>query len=1189
MQNLKFLVVEDDLFYQKYVNDLLGETGIDILNAPDGEAGLSMARAEKPDLIITDVEIPRMQGFALFKALRDTEETSTIPVIIMSGKVEKDLLDRHSRLSNRADGYLMKPFSRQDLMSTIRDILGEERFPLETPSHGDEGDPSGPGEEAPQTPFALEGESTPVSLEQAGKGRVLVVDDSQYILDIARDFIEELGVDVLLAHDGEEGYRLASEAMPDLVLLDVQMPKLNGFVVCEMLRKQEETSRIPVVLMSAVVDDGSFQRHSKLRYHADAYLQKPFMKSELQDLVKSYTTPKEGLAGDPMSKTGFLLPSEEEIAAGEGNFSSGRGVSKAVQEKLRRAKAEVLSLAQKESDLAARVEALRGEKEALEVQVHEEKTLAASREKALLDKVTLATQRLEEARDRSERLAEENRELAARVEETRATGVPEEKLEELNRELEEARARSERLAGENRELASQVEEIRTSSVPPEKLEELIQELEEARDRLERLAGEKRELASQVEELRTSSAPPKKMEELQQRLDAAEAQAETLGREKQELAEKARGLEKLAEEKEVLQSRLEEAHGSHEAALLRLKDVEKERQTLQDQLEALKEGQEKEIPEERYAALSGKVEALSRDLTAAVAAKREIEEQAKLLLEKRETTKPEEGPGATEELARTRQEIRDLQERLSETESRLKNALEGLDGAQNKYASLEEERDRLRESLASLEDVREEAREREVARERLQRDLEESGRLAADETAKRMELEGRLQSQTQESRLLAKELAETRRRLEETLQDRSRVPDLENRLEAESQLRARTEVQVGELTQEKERLTGDLSRALGRCRELETLLEGLGEETGGNGRKEEGAAPALTQRLDQLEEALERTVREAQAVLVSQKDREYTLEESVQSLMRSLEEEKAVFRREREEWIAREKELKDSFEEAVRESRLLMGDAARYYPMHVPRHQRPLEVLTGTKRFGLYAVSALAVVVLALGGAFILSRSGKDRAVVSEVPGPQAEVPRREEGPGQPPGAWVNTAGPAEAYEEIWRKNTVHSVSDDMMIQATIHTREELEAAIQYTSWKEGWTRERTLHALGELNRTYDLQGSYYVTVFTKNLKAGYPGYADRFQNHIALRDQTGREIMASVSGDLDDRKFITSRVSAAGKEMNPDYLYEVGVTVAFPKSGLEKAPRGLQLVLYDVGAVPMRVLTWDMGTVGSLS
>jgi len=338
----------------------------------------------------------------------------------------------------------------------------------------------------------------------------------------------------------------------------------------------------------------------------------------------------------------------------------------------------------------------------------------------------------------------------------------------------------------------------------------------------------------------------------------------------------------------------------------------------------------------------------------------------------------------------------------------------------------------------------------------------------------------------------------------------------------------------------------------------------------------------------LEEALEKTVREAQTILKEQRYKETALEESVESLMKALEEEKSAYRRDKAMWSEKEDELKQSFEEALREGRRLMGEeAARLYPMHMPGRSRPLEVVTWKSKYGIAAVAAAVAVVLFAGGYLAKSKNGTKTVrpaipvqAVTNVPEPQMSA-------GEPPKPWIVRSGPEDSYEELWRRNTVQSVSDDMMIQATLHTREELEAAIKYTAAKEGWTSERTQKAMADMAKTYNLSGSYYITVYNKNLKSGYPGYADNFERHIALRDHSGKEVRAHLPAEFQGSKFISSRVSAAGKEMNPVFLYEVGLTVAFSREELAGKPSGLQLVLYDIGAVPMRVLTWDMSGMGS--
>lgn len=1158
MPKLKFLVVEDDLFYQTYVNDLLAETGVDIINASDGEAGLAMAIAELPDLIITDIEIPKIQGFVLFKTLRERPETKDIPVIMMSGKVEKALLDRHSNLSMHAEGYLLKPFSGQVLIDMIRDVVGEDFGFSEVVIGSDDEGPVGQTEtaEADVAPEISQfPEEHPAIQESEGEITVLVVDDSRYICDITRDFLEELGIRTEIASDGESGYKAASDILPDLVLLDVQMPNLNGFVVCEMLRRQQETRDIPIILMSAVVDDESFKRHSKLRYHADAYLQKPFMKSELHQLVRRFISSMDSASVDSERKKGFFVAPDEVSESGQTTASAAPVFDPKLVEDLKQARSELEGKVVRESQLEADLEGVKGVKDQLEAELFELRKTAEGKKGGLEDKITLVTQRFEAARTESERLVEENRALHARLEEVSSDDKGAEALE-------------------------------------------------------------RKLRNTQEEL---SARVRESQELKDKLQEAESNVE-------------------------LKAQLTELGARFEKANAVALEMENRNKLLEEEIHGLKERETSDADsrdgEDDREELLKKIEALRRDLTAAIAAKKEIEDQAKSLLDNMEKT----GEAALlkGELEKSKEENKELVSRISEAESKVKwldevqsqlektrsesDALrkqldaapddanaeltalrDKMSAALKRAESLEEERDNLSRTQGELEELRSKNVELEKVHEELRKEGEESRKLAASETEARMDLEGQLESQVEEKALLEGELEEARHQLDEGEDVDSRIVDLEKRLEAEMNLRAsaddeietlRAEFEgpvaedekVQQLKKDNKELKAALRETRKRCEQLERNIGQRSARPADVSPEADSGASHLDERLSQLENALERTVREAQTVLKEQTDRESTLEDSVESLMRSLEEEKSAYRKDKEAWSAKEGDLQDAFEDALRESRRLMGEeAARLYPMHIPRRSRPLEVVTMTSKYGIAAAAAIAAIVLFAGGYFAKSRTGDTlgKAVIPVQSVTNAPEPRILAG--KPPEPWIARSGPEDTYEELWRRNTVQSVSDDMLIQATLHTREELEAAIKYTAAKEGWTSERTLKAMADMAKTYNLSGSYYITVYSKNLKSGYPGYADNFEQHVALRDHSGREVRAHLPGELEGSKFITSRVSAAGKEMNPVFLYEVGLTIAFSRKGLAGKPEGLQLVLYDIGAVPMRVLTWDMSDMGSLS
>jgi DNA-binding response OmpR family regulator len=114
---------------------------------------------------------------------------------------------------------------------------------------------------------------------------VLAADDDDDILELVAFRLERSGYTVLRARDGEEALRLAEEQTPDIAVLDVGMPKLDGLELTRLLREREATSKIPIILLTAWVQEADIERG--FQAGATDYMRKPFSPTELAARVQA--------------------------------------------------------------------------------------------------------------------------------------------------------------------------------------------------------------------------------------------------------------------------------------------------------------------------------------------------------------------------------------------------------------------------------------------------------------------------------------------------------------------------------------------------------------------------------------------------------------------------------------------------------------------------------------------------------------------------------------------------------------------------------------------------------------------------------------------------------------------------------------------------------------------------------------
>ena len=125
-----------------------------------------------------------------------------------------------------------------------------------------------------------------VSLEQLRTIKVMVIDDSNTIRRTAEIFLKSAGCEIILAEDGFDALSKITNEHPDIIFVDIMMPKLDGYQTCSLIKRNARYKSIPVIMLSS--KDGLFDRARGRMVGSDQYLTKPFTKETLLEAVQTY-------------------------------------------------------------------------------------------------------------------------------------------------------------------------------------------------------------------------------------------------------------------------------------------------------------------------------------------------------------------------------------------------------------------------------------------------------------------------------------------------------------------------------------------------------------------------------------------------------------------------------------------------------------------------------------------------------------------------------------------------------------------------------------------------------------------------------------------------------------------------------------------------------------------------------------
>lgn len=253
----RILVIEDDPASLELFQYILSAHGYSTMTASRGDDGLAAARSQRPDLVICDIQLPGLDGYAVAARLKSDAALKSIPLVALTALAMVG--DREKVLAAGFDAYVTKPIDPSTFVAQIEPLLKAELR-----------------QQRAHQPPPLAG----AAARATPRATVLVVDDAPENQELKRSILEPFGYEVLCAGTVADAMELVRQHPASLIVSDIGLPDASGFDLLRALKSEPELSRIPVIIITSSHPERSMQQ-AALRLGAARFLVRPLDASDV--------------------------------------------------------------------------------------------------------------------------------------------------------------------------------------------------------------------------------------------------------------------------------------------------------------------------------------------------------------------------------------------------------------------------------------------------------------------------------------------------------------------------------------------------------------------------------------------------------------------------------------------------------------------------------------------------------------------------------------------------------------------------------------------------------------------------------------------------------------------------------------------------------------------------------------------